>query len=320
MNGRRPATDGRSLKKRYNGVIYTPVSVADNRRVAVVPVTRMRRFHRHVRCVLLAALVTTTAGAVQARVTVAHADENCTDCSFIVSRQAAVAEAIDGDRIRLLVWNVHKGRDDEWIGDFRTLAADSDLVLLQEAQLHPEFVDGLVGLARWDLVDAWQWRHQATGVLTGSDVEPVRVQGLASREPLLRLDKSALVTEYRIAGSDRTLLVANVHAINFTVPNGAFRAQLLAVADLLDEHDGPVILSGDLNTWREERSAIVHGIASALGLTEVEFNGPRRQFLRFPLDHVFYRDLDVLAADVPAVGSSDHNPLLVTFRLNAEER
>lgn len=227
----------------------------------------------------------------------------------------ATDSALRGEEIRVLVWNVHKGSDDEWIGDFRTLAADRDLVLLQEAQLHDEFQHGLVGLPRWDMVQAWQWRNVPTGVLTGSDVAPVRLTALEHREPMLRTDKSALITEYRIAGSDRTLLVANVHAINFTVDTRAFQAQLIAIADELDEHDGPVILSGDLNTWREERKAIVREVADALGLAEVAFDGPRRQFGRFPLDHVYYRDLEVLSASVPAVGSSDHNPLAVSFRV-----
>lgn len=233
----------------------------------------------------------------------------------VLSNDRASSNALSGEELRVLIWNVHKGRDDEWIGDFRTIAADSDLVLLQEAHLHREFADGLVGLPRWDLVEAWHWRNAPTGVLTGSDVAPLRVHALEHREPLLRTEKSALVTEYRIAGSEQTLLVANMHLINFTINTRAFRAQLAEVAALLREHQGPVILSGDLNTWRAERRAIVHEIAAALGLAEVAFDGPRKQFLRFPLDHVFYRGLTVQATEVPAVGSSDHNPLLVTFRI-----
>lgn len=233
----------------------------------------------------------------------------------VLSNDRTSANALSGDELRVLIWNVHKGRDDEWIGDFRTIAADSDLVLLQEAHLHREFADGLVGLPRWDLVEAWHWRNAPTGVLTGSRVAPLRMHALEHREPLLRTEKSALVTEYRLAGREQTLLVANLHLINFTIDTRAFRAQLTAVAALLREHEGPVILSGDLNTWRAERRAIVHEIAAALGLAEVAFDGPRKQFLRFPLDHVFYRGLTVQATEVPPVGSSDHNPLLVTFRL-----
>lgn len=232
----------------------------------------------------------------------------------VITRDRRQGDALAGDRIRLLVWNVHKGSDDEWIGDFRTMAADSDLVLLQEAHLHEEFTSGLVGLPRWDLVQAWRWRRAPTGVLTASDATPLSVRALEAREPLLRTDKSALVTEYRLAGSTQSLLVANVHAINFTVDTRAFRAQLAAVAGLLAAHDGPAILSGDLNTWRDARRQIVQEFVAQLQLQEVAFDGPRKQFGRFPLDHVYYRGLELLSAEVPAVGSSDHNPLFVTFR------
>lgn len=232
----------------------------------------------------------------------------------VITRDRSQGDALAGDHIRLLVWNVHKGSDDEWIGDFRTMAADSDLVLLQEAHLHDEFTSGLVGLPRWDLVQAWRWKRVPTGVLTASDAAPLRVHALEAREPLLRTDKSALLTEYRLAGSEQSLLVANVHAINFTVDTRAFRAQLAAVAELIAAHDGPAILSGDLNTWRDARRQIVQEFVAQLQLQEVAFDGPRKQFGRFPLDHVYYRGLELLSSEVPAVGSSDHNPLLVTFR------
>jgi len=187
-------------------------------------------------------------------------------------------------------------------------------VLLQEAFLQGEFSHGIAGLLRWDLVEAWQRGDAPTGVLTGSIAEPLRVHALEQREPMLRTNKSALITEYRIAGSAKTLLVANIHAINFTVDTRAFRRQLIAVADELDDHDGPVILCGDLNTWRAERHAIVDEIADALGLAEVAFNGPRKQFRSFVLDHVFYRDLELVSSSVMPVASSDHNPLQATFR------
>lgn len=222
--------------------------------------------------------------------------------------------AIGGREIRLLVWNVHKGSSDQWAGDFKTMSSDSDLILLQEAHLHQGFAAGLVDMRRWDLVEAWQHGGAPTGVLTASKAAPVRVRALERREPLLRTDKSALLTEYRLVGTEQTLLVANIHAINFTPDTRAFREQLNAVAELVNEHEGPVIFSGDLNTWREGRRAIVEAIARSLGLSEVGFDGPRKRFGRFPLDHVYYRDLDLLAADVPAVGSSDHNPLRVRFR------
>lgn len=233
----------------------------------------------------------------------------------IITDTRPTEPALTTDQIRLLVWNVQKARNLEWIGDFRTLSADSDLVLLQEAYLHEGFTGGLAGSGRWDMAEAWRWRRTATGVLTASGVEPVSVRALRHQEPWLRTGKTALVTEYRLAGSEHTLLVANMHAINFSTNVRSFRDQLFAVADLLDEHTGPVILSGDLNTWSHERKRIAHEVADALGLTEVQFDGPRKQFRQFPLDHVFFRGLELLDSAVTRVASSDHNPLHVTFRM-----
>lgn len=233
----------------------------------------------------------------------------------VITGTRDAAPALAPDAIRVMVWNVQKARDDEWTGDFRTLAADADLLLLQEAHLHPDFAGSLAGQARWDLVESWRWKRAPTGVLTASSTEPLSVRALRHPEPLLRTGKTALVTEYRLADSDHTLLVANIHAINFTTTSRAFREQLIAVADLLDEHDGPVILCGDLNTWSEERRRILHEIAEALDLAEVPFESGRKQFGALPLDHLFFRGLELVESAVTRVGSSDHNPLHATFRV-----
>lgn len=233
----------------------------------------------------------------------------------VITETRDAAPALASDAFRVMVWNVQKARDDEWTGDFRTLAADADLVLLQEAHLHTGFTGSLAGRERWDMVESWRWLRAPTGVLTASSIEPLSVRALRHPEPLLRTGKTALITEYRLADSPHTLLVANIHAINFTTSTRAFREQLIAVADLLDEHNGPVILCGDLNTWNNERRRILHEIAEALELAEVPFESGRKQFRALPLDHVFFRGLELVDSAVTPVGSSDHNPLHVTFRL-----
>ncbi|MGE4073019.1 MAG: endonuclease/exonuclease/phosphatase family protein [Lysobacterales bacterium] len=232
----------------------------------------------------------------------------------VLSNDRDSVGSINGDEIRVLVWNVQKGSSDQWIDDFRAMAVDSDLVLLQEAQLHPGFAAGLSDMLRWDMVKAWQLAGVPTGVMTASNATPLSVRALEKREPLLRTDKSALLTEYRLAGSELTLLVANVHAINFTADTGAFRLQLTAIAELVNEHEGPVIFSGDFNTWRQARRVIVNQITKSLGLREVRFRGPRKQFGSYVLDRMYYRGLDLLTSRVPSLDSSDHNPLRVVFR------
>ena len=232
----------------------------------------------------------------------------------VLSNDRDSVGSINGDEIRVLVWNVQKGSRDQWIDDLRAMAVDSDLVLLQEAQLHPGFAAGLSDMLRWDMVKAWQLAGVPTGVMTASNATPLSVRALEKREPLLRTDKSALLTEYRLAGSELTLLVANVHAINFTADTGAFRLQLTAIAELVNEHEGPVIFSGDFNTWRQARRVIVNQITKSLGLREVRFRGPRKQFGSYVLDRMYYRQLELLTSTVPSLDSSDHNPLRVVFR------
>ncbi len=232
----------------------------------------------------------------------------------VLSNDRDSVGSINGEKIRVLVWNVQKGSSDQWIDDLRAMAVDSDLVLLQEARLHPGFAAGLSDMLRWDMVKAWQLAGVPTGVMTASNATPLSVRALEKREPLLRTDKSALLTEYRLAGSELTLLVANVHAINFTADTGAFRLQLTAIAELVNEHEGPVIFSGDFNTWRHARRVIVNEIAKSLGLREVRFRGPRKQFGSYALDRMYYRQLDLLTSTVPSLDSSDHNPLRVVFR------
>lgn len=52
-------------------------------------------------------------------------------------------------------------------------------------------------------------------------------------------------------------------------------------------------------------------------MKEVEFTPDQR--LRFmtglPLDHVFYKGLTLEQAQAPESDASDHNPMLVSFRL-----
>ena len=62
--------------------------------------------------------------------------------------------------------------------------------------------------------------------MTVSTAVPLVQCNLSAREPLLRTPKATLVTEYALAGRQDTLLVINIHAVNFTLGLGAFEAQL----------------------------------------------------------------------------------------------
>jgi hypothetical protein len=46
-----------------------------------------------------------------------------------------------------------------------------------------------------------------------------------------------------VTDTDQTLVVTNVHAVNFSFGTGAFEKQFEEIRQVLDDHDGPIILS-----------------------------------------------------------------------------
>ncbi|HZI84597.1 MAG TPA: EEP domain-containing protein, partial [Casimicrobiaceae bacterium] len=81
-------------------------------------------------------------------------------------------------------------------------------------------------------------------------------------------------------------------------------------------HRGPIIVGGDFNTWNEERSEVVRALAGRLGLTPVVFPlDERKRFMGRIFDWVYARGITVLSATAWTVTSSDHNPVVVSFRV-----
>ena len=66
-----------------------------------------------------------------------------------------------------------------------------------------------------------------------------------------------MITEYGLAGTEQTLAVVNIHGLNFTFGLAHFRAQIDDVRRVVESHRWPLIVGGDLNTWRPGRSKIV---------------------------------------------------------------
>lgn len=81
-------------------------------------------------------------------------------------------------------------------------------------------------------------------------------------------------------------------------------------------HTGPMILAGDFNDWSQWRHDILSLILKRLRLEPARLTGDgRSRYWGRPVDHVFYRGLEVVQADAARVTSSDHNPVRVRFRL-----
>ncbi len=235
-------------------------------------------------------------------------------------------KALDPDSIRLLNWNVYKGKRAGWKDDFQTLSRDMDLILVQEAyMLRHDFrrfrVKGMgLEFARSFSCNA---RYLSdTGVMTLSRACPVTVKYLRSRyrEPVVNTPKMSLFTEYSLDNSDFTLLVVNTHGINFVRPE-IFKSQISALVKEIKGHWGPVIFAGDFNTWTGKKLGFLLRIVKGSGMQEVMFKpDARTKRFKCAIDHVFYSGLKILKSRVIGdITSSDHKAMEVEFCLDYHE-
>ncbi len=226
------------------------------------------------------------------------------------------------DEIRLLVWNIYKGKKKNWFRDFKPLAHKANLILLQESVLNDKFTRFLNG------EDGYEWRMaqsfmkgrtlNSTGVKTGCRVTATKVFFYKSpyAEPVTGTPKMILGTSYSLGPTAAELLVLNVHAINF-VTNHKFTSHMQQIIESIENHQGAVILGGDFNTWSCKRTSILMEIVETLHLSRVDIaSSPRKRHFNKILDHIFYRNLQVTDhRAMKEIGSSDHHPLEVVFTI-----
>ena len=244
--------------------------------------------------------------------------DNCSadlPMKYIVSKLEHV-EALNSNGFSMLSWNIKKGMRAGWEKDFRRLSYNKDLLIIQEAYLTDQMRELLHnGHFKWDLSVAFEYRGLKAGVLTASKIEPGFVCTTRHTEPVIRIPKTVLITGYPLSGG-QLLMVANVHLINYTLTTLHFSAQLAQLERILSNHDGPLIISGDFNTWSNERMTVVEEIAGRLGLKTAMFSQDNRvEVFGRHVDHIYYRELEIIETFSPTVTTSDHNPLVARFRL-----
>ena len=250
------------------------------------------------------------------------ATQDANDCDNIQSENVRESDAaqileLDSQGFTLLTWNMLKGMKKGWKEDFKHLAEHQDILTIQEARLTDDLRELLKkGHYNWDISTAFKYKGVEVGVLTASGPEPDFACTFRISEPLIKIPKTALVTLYPLSETDKSLMVVNIHSINFTLGTESFYAQLQKVEKIMLQHHGPTIFSGDVNTWSENRIAILKDLALRLGLKAVTFTKhSRTKVFGHDVDHVYYRELTVRDAKVIPVNSSDHYPMVVSFRL-----
>lgn len=220
------------------------------------------------------------------------------------------------NRLTVMVWNIYKQQKLNWLSILKEYGKDRDLILLQEAKASDELVKFskdhfLVG----DQVPAIEITKDSYGVMTLASSYPVYSRPFRTAEPFLRLAKSALITIYPLFDK-RLLMVVNIHSINFSLGVKIYREQIQSISEHVMNHNGPVIFAGDFNTWSRKRLHLLYLFTRRMGLKPVSFDDDcRKSFLNSPLDFVFYRGLILEKSEVLQTDASDHNPLLVNFRV-----
>ncbi|MCX8712129.1 endonuclease/exonuclease/phosphatase family protein [Gilliamella sp. B3464] len=224
---------------------------------------------------------------------------------------------IDQNSFSVLVWNIFKQKRADCIQILEQYAKSTKIILLQEAQTTPQLLNFVAKHNKIaDHVPAYCLNDIYAGVMTITDSLPTALLSFKEREPLIRVPKSALITYYPIEHSLEQLLVANIHAINFSLGVKVYRQQMFILLNRIKEHHGPVILAGDFNAWSRQRLNLLYHLIRSIGLKPVNFSVDiRKTFMGRPLDFIFYRGLQLDAAEIISTTASDHNPLLVNFRL-----
>jgi endonuclease/exonuclease/phosphatase (EEP) superfamily protein YafD len=220
---------------------------------------------------------------------------------------------------RVLVWNMFKGQKPGWGRDFQELMEGCHMALLQEAFFNSRSQSTFLecGAYEWVMAKSFTYgpERTATGVKTGCIASAQdKIHRLSPKKEFFLTPKAMLATAYKIEGAEKLLLVFNFHALNL-VSIESFSRHIAQIEEIAGQHDGPMILAGDFNTWTREKALRLRELAAGFGLEEVVFER-RARFRHFGqhLDYVFYRGLELTAKEVRTdIKSSDHYPLCVEF-------
>lgn len=238
----------------------------------------------------------------------------------------AYDKAFDPYSIKVFVWNIKKTQEAGWKEEFASFSKGSDLILIQEAYKNKLFTSALEKKEgfRWDMGVAFLYKkdnNTETGTVIGSTVEPTNVIVKHSRDHELVIDtpKALTIATYPVKGIAQDLLAISIHAINIT-PTSFFRRNMEQVLNEIKKHDGPILVSGDFNTWSGERTDYMFSKLKELGLKSVEMKNDHQR-MKFKmtgryLDWAFVRNIKVRSAEV--IGSakgSDHKPMVLDLEV-----
>ncbi len=253
------------------------------------------------------------------RETAAPAADTAACIAGLDRNRGSASRVLDSGNISVVNWNIQKGRNTEWVRDLDEIGAQPDLLILQEASVNTDVWRELVPGHHSSFAEGFGPDWSPSGVMTVSAAEPLTECELVAHEPWFGTRKATLITEYALSGTEQTLLVVNIHGINFALGISDLENQFAQARAVIEEHHGPVVFSGDFNTWRSQRAKVLEEMLASLGLTALEFDvDHRKRFFGWALDHIYVRGLYSEHATTLQSSASDHNPMTVQLRFSEE--
>ncbi len=247
-----------------------------------------------------------------------------TDPESCSSRLAGIGppqfRELNSSDIHVVNWNIQKGADPGWVSDLQNFSGKPDLFVFQEAAMESEAWKNLAAEHHRSFAPGYRTLSSTTGVMTLSSAEPLAHCSLSSIEPWLGSPKATAITQFGLTNTDQTLLVVNIHAINFTFGTSDFERQIQQALEAIEKHEGPIMLSGDFNTWHWRQSEILEQRLDTLGFVALDYDEDHRKTaFGQPLDHIYVRGLTAISATTRRVDTSDHNLMSVRLQLDIDE-
>lgn len=222
---------------------------------------------------------------------------------------------LNNPTIKILAWNIYKGRKSNFFQEYQKLAADKDIVMISEGtdgDLVKPALDKLKNFG-WDMGISFFMKEQVgTGIITGSSAvaKAIGFERTVDLEPVVKSPKIILITKYLHAPSRQEILILNIHGINWADDN-AFKRQIQSVEPYLKAHPGPALFAGDFNLRNSNRFQITSQILNKHGMKQVSWsNTPKEK----QLDNAYLRGFNVKTAkyvnDVIDKGS-DHPAMIL---------
>ncbi len=246
--------------------------------------------------------------------------ETLRDADAFMKMGRPQASALSSESLRVAVWNLCKGAGGRLFEhDYRMVCYRSDLILTQEALLSERGMRVFVEPG-FEALHAASYKRRdgmRDGVMTlarAATGNHFRRIVCKYPEPVFKTPKVALVSFYKLAGMEQTLMVVNLHATLVRRVEGATE-EMHHLLTRLPEHDGPMLFAGDFNTFTPRYLAVVERSLAKVGLDWVRIPDDPRPPIG-ALDQVFVRGLDVgrILVDT-TIQNSDHFPLFLDVKV-----